>query len=139
MSANNTEVYTVILKNSSCSQNATLQELVETKTEQFISTVSFIENVALRGKATQSTTTSGTTSVVANNAIDGNRESNMAAGSCTHTDTQDNPWWRLDLLEPYIVTSMIITNRGDCCAERIDGAEIHVGNYVMYNGLLNPV
>uniref|UniRef100_A0A8P4G2N9 F5/8 type C domain-containing protein n=1 Tax=Dicentrarchus labrax TaxID=13489 RepID=A0A8P4G2N9_DICLA len=101
-----------------------------------ISTCSFIENVALRGKASQSSVNESGT---ANNAIDGNRDYNYPAGSCTQTAEQTNPWWRVDLLEPYIVTSIIITNRGDCCAERIDGAEIHIGNSLQDGGVTNPV
>ena len=103
--------------------------------------ISLTENVALRGKATQSQRYSGEFAVfgAAYNAIDGNRESDYHAGSCTHTNAQTNPWWRVDLLESYIVTSIIITNRGDCCAERINGAEIHIGNSLKDNGVSNPV
>ncbi|XP_060761158.1 uncharacterized protein LOC132871017 [Neoarius graeffei] len=96
------------------------------------------QNVALRGKATQSYRTGHFTGA-AYCAIDGNRDSNSIAGSCTHTIQQNNPWWRVDLLESYIVTSIAITNRGDCCAERINGAEIHIGNSLVHNGAVNPV
>ena len=100
--------------------------------------VSFIENVALRGKATQSDRAKDIFGS-AYNAIDGNLDSHLAAGSCSHSDSQTNPWWRVDLLDTYVVTSIIITNRGDCCAERINGAEIHVGNSLRDNGAGNPV
>ncbi|XP_051263505.1 fucolectin-1-like [Dicentrarchus labrax] len=96
------------------------------------------QNVALRGKATQSDRLVSAFGS-AYNAIDGNRESNYLSGSCTQTAEQNNPWWRVDLLEPYIVTSIIITNRGDCCSERIDGAEIHIGNSLQDGGITNPV
>ena len=96
------------------------------------------ENVALRGKATQSARSEHMFGA-AYNAIDGNRESSFGAGSCTHALTQTNPWWRVDLLESYIVTSITITNRGDCCSERINGAEIHIGNSLLSNGAVNPV
>ncbi|XP_062278801.1 fucolectin-4-like [Scomber scombrus] len=96
------------------------------------------QNVALRGKATQSDRWENIFGS-AYNAIDGNRDSRLAAGSCSHTDSQTNPWWRVDLLDTYVVTSIIITNRGDCCAERIDGAEIHIGNSLRDNGAANPV
>uniref|UniRef100_A0A3Q1ID70 Fucolectin tachylectin-4 pentraxin-1 domain-containing protein n=1 Tax=Anabas testudineus TaxID=64144 RepID=A0A3Q1ID70_ANATE len=96
------------------------------------------ENVALRGKATQSHRLD-TSLGAAYNAIDGNRNSDFGAGSCTHTTEQTNPWWRVDLLHSYIVTSVIITNRGDCCAERINGAEVHIGDSLQDNGAANPV
>ncbi|XP_030250492.1 fucolectin-1-like [Sparus aurata] len=99
------------------------------------------QNVALRGKATQSHRHSGLSAIfgAASNAIDGNRESDYDAGSCTATITQTNPWWKLDLLESYIITSIIITNRRDCCADRINGAEVHVGNSLRDNGFSNPL
>ncbi|XP_062278800.1 fucolectin-1-like [Scomber scombrus] len=96
------------------------------------------QNVALRGKATQSDRAENIFGS-AYNAIDGNLDSHLAAGSCSHSDSQTNPWWRVDLLDTYVVTSVIITNRGDCCAEKIDGAEIHIGNSLRDNGVANPV
>uniref|UniRef100_A0A4W6CHU8 Si:ch211-215k15.4 n=1 Tax=Lates calcarifer TaxID=8187 RepID=A0A4W6CHU8_LATCA len=96
------------------------------------------KNVALRGKATQSDQVNSPFAS-AYNAIDGNRASNLLVGSCSITDEQTNPWWRVDLLESYIVTSISITNRGDCCPERINGAEIHIGNSLQDNGASNPV
>uniref|UniRef100_A0A8C2WEP1 Fucolectin tachylectin-4 pentraxin-1 domain-containing protein n=1 Tax=Cyclopterus lumpus TaxID=8103 RepID=A0A8C2WEP1_CYCLU len=50
-----------------------------------------------------------------------------------------NPWWRVDLLQTYTVTSVIVTNRGDCCDDRLDGAEVHIGNSLQDNGAANPV
>ncbi|XP_026226611.1 fucolectin-4-like [Anabas testudineus] len=99
------------------------------------------ENVALRGKATQSDRLDVSFGA-AYNAIDGNRNSDLGAGSCTNSDffsEEPNPWWRVDLLESYIVTSVIITNTGDCCAEWINGAEVHIGDSLQDNGAANPV
>uniref|UniRef100_A0A3Q2EDH2 Si:ch211-215k15.4 n=1 Tax=Cyprinodon variegatus TaxID=28743 RepID=A0A3Q2EDH2_CYPVA len=99
------------------------------------------QNVALRGKATQSSQLKGDNHgyVGAYNAIDGNRNSDLKKGSCTHTDAENNPWWRVDLLDSYIVTEVIITNRGDCCEDRIDGAEIRIGKSSQDHGFANPV
>ncbi|XP_063735001.1 fucolectin-6-like [Eleginops maclovinus] len=96
------------------------------------------QNVALRGKASQSSRYPDHYGD-ANKAIDGNRDSNYLDGSCTATTEMTNPWWRVDLLESYIVTSIIITNRGDCCSERINGAEVHISNSLQDNGAANPV
>ncbi|XP_030604705.1 fucolectin-5-like [Archocentrus centrarchus] len=95
------------------------------------------KNVALRGKATQSTRYDAVASA-AYAAIDGNRDSDARRASCSHTKEETNPWWRVDLLESYIVTSVIVTNRGDCCAERLNGLQIHIGNSLNNNGLDNP-
>lgn len=75
----------------------------------YISTVLSAENVALRGRATQSKQFNHQLAD-ANNGIDGNRESDYYTGSCAFSEKQTNPWWRVDLLDSYIVTSVTITN-----------------------------
>ncbi|XDV19484.1 hypothetical protein PO909_024949, partial [Leuciscus waleckii] len=56
------------------------------------------------------------------NALDGRPT------TCSHTQSQSNPWWKLDLLKVYSVNRVVITNRPDCCNERINGAEIRIGS-----------
>nr|Q9I927.1 RecName: Full=Fucolectin-5; Flags: Precursor [Anguilla japonica]BAB03527.1 fucolectin-5 [Anguilla japonica] len=98
------------------------------------------ENVAVRGKATQSALASGGGAVLSlpGYAIDGNRDSDSSHGSCSHTTNGPNPWWRVDLLQVYTIASVTITNRGDCCGERITGAHILIGNSLENNGINNP-
>ena len=72
-------------------------------------------------------------------AIDGNRASHWSHGSCTHTMKDANPWWRVDLQKTYKVHSVKITNRKDCCSERINRAEIRIGNSLKDNGNGNPM
>ncbi|XP_031431792.1 uncharacterized protein LOC105906721 [Clupea harengus] len=93
-------------------------------------------NLALYGRATQSDLVENPSSGYsdAHNAIDGNRDPNFPHGSCTATDAQTNPWWRVDLLRQYTITSVAITNRGDYAPERINGAEIHIGSSLLDNG-----
>ncbi|XP_053490801.1 fucolectin-like [Ictalurus furcatus] len=91
-------------------------------------------NVALGGIAIQSSPSI----YPAYLAIDGSRASNMMSFSCTHTNNEYNPWWRLDLLAVYDISKVVITNRGDCCSQRINGAEIHIGNSLINNGNNNP-
>ncbi|XP_017316995.1 fucolectin isoform X1 [Ictalurus punctatus] len=93
-------------------------------------------NVALGGIATQSSVYDNY--YPAYFAIDGNRDSNAYHHSCTNTNFDYNPWWRVDLLAVYEISSVIVTNRGDCCSERINGAEIHIGNSLVNNGNNNP-
>ncbi|XP_068136063.1 uncharacterized protein [Hyperolius riggenbachi] len=91
-------------------------------------------NVALSGVASQSSTLD----CFANNAIDGNLDTNHFSGSCAHTGDDVSPWWRVDLLYPYKISKVIITNRGDCCWERLAGASILIGNSPENNGNNNP-
>ncbi|KAF4071919.1 hypothetical protein AMELA_G00268380 [Ameiurus melas] len=93
-------------------------------------------NVALGGIATQSSLYMN--SYFANFAIDGNRESNPYLQSCSHTNYDYNPWWRVDLLSVYDISKVTITNRGDGYPEEINGAEIHIGNSLVNNGNNNP-
>uniref|UniRef100_UPI003AB044D9 uncharacterized protein n=1 Tax=Centroberyx gerrardi TaxID=166262 RepID=UPI003AB044D9 len=95
-----------------------------------------LPNVAVRRHATQSSTLSFSTAA---KAIDGKRNSDYGRGFCSHTaENETNPWWRVDLQLTYVVTSVKITHRGDCCSERLDGAEIRIGNSLDNNGNNNP-
>ncbi|XP_051520444.1 uncharacterized protein LOC127421437 [Myxocyprinus asiaticus] len=67
-------------------------------------------------------------------AVDGNKTTSYYMGSCTHTQMTDNPWWRVDLGGVYSISRVTITNRGDCCSQLIEGAEIHIGNCLSNNG-----
>ncbi|XP_061084764.1 fucolectin-5-like [Conger conger] len=99
------------------------------------------ENVAIRGKATQSALFPGEWAAYchASNAIDGNRDSVQRHGSCTHTTNVPNPWWRVDLLQSYTITSVTLTNRADCCSDRITGAQIRIGDSLADNGISNAL
>ncbi|XP_017316998.1 fucolectin-like [Ictalurus punctatus] len=93
-------------------------------------------NVALGGIATQSSVYLN--SFPASFAIDGNRASILNSYSCTHTNCDYNPWWRVDLLAVYDIKYVIVMNRGDGYTDRINGAEIHIGNSLVNNGNNNP-
>ncbi|XP_068089305.1 uncharacterized protein [Hyperolius riggenbachi] len=93
-------------------------------------------NVALKGQAAQSSTYNADSA--ANKAIDGNLDSNFLSGSCACTNNDVSPWWRVDLLQPYKISKVIITNRGDCCWDRLAGASILIGNSTENNGNNNP-
>ncbi|XP_059195893.1 uncharacterized protein LOC131976757 [Centropristis striata] len=82
-------------------------------------------NIARGGKVTQS---SVGWNGVPERAIDGKHYTNYGQRSCSHTNHDQNPWWRLDLLKTYKINSVTVTNRKDCCHDRIKGAEIRIGN-----------
>lgn len=93
------------------------------------------DNVALFKKARQSKDYGV---YYASLGIDGRRDGDLGQTSCTHTQEETNPWWRVDLLVPIAVAAVRITNRQDCCQERLDGAEIRIGNNPANNGNSNP-
>nr|XP_034315699.1 fucolectin-like [Crassostrea gigas] len=46
-------------------------------------------------------------------AVDGNKGTYFVVDKCTHTSGGDtNPWWRVDLMAIYTITSVRIFNRG---------------------------
>ncbi|XP_048057029.1 fucolectin-7-like isoform X2 [Megalobrama amblycephala] len=93
-------------------------------------------NLALGARAAQSTTYGF---AAAQNAVDGNRNSNFNLGSCSATNGDRDPWWRVDLLDVYKITRVVITNRGDAVPERINGAQIRIGNSLENNGNNNEL
>uniref|UniRef100_A0A8C1J2M5 Fucolectin tachylectin-4 pentraxin-1 domain-containing protein n=1 Tax=Cyprinus carpio TaxID=7962 RepID=A0A8C1J2M5_CYPCA len=75
----------------------------------------------------------------AEHAIDFNPGLTKSWSACSSSNVQTNPWWRVDLSYIYRVSRVVITNRLDCCPERINGAEIRIGNSLENNGNNNPI
>ncbi|XP_056381042.1 uncharacterized protein LOC130276137 [Hyla sarda] len=95
-----------------------------------------VKNVAPQGIPAQSSYYRKRSEV--RTSIDGSLASNYMAGECTHTRKELNPWWKLDLKDRYHISFVAITNRGDCCRERINGAEIRIGDSAENGGIDNP-
>ena len=69
------------------------------------------DNVALKGTATQS---SVDYEGEAKRAIDGTTNGNyFEKNSVTHTKSEDNPWWEVDLKEAKAIDKVVIWNRTD--------------------------
>ncbi|KAJ1134409.1 hypothetical protein NDU88_000861, partial [Pleurodeles waltl] len=92
-------------------------------------------NAALWGVASQSSTLDDV--AVARRAIDGDLRSNYTLGDCSSTEYSISPWWRVDLQVTLPVTSVAITNPGGNISTRINGAEIHIGDWLGMSGELN--
>ncbi|XP_051575178.1 uncharacterized protein LOC127453106 [Myxocyprinus asiaticus] len=93
-------------------------------------------NLAVGQNATQSSTNG---LWFAEQAIDSNRGLLKSSSACSSTNSENYPWWRLDLRHVYEVSRVVITNRVDCCPEEINGAEIRIGNSLESNGNINPI
>ena len=93
------------------------------------------ENIAHWKSTRQSSTAYGGLS---SRAVDGNKNTYWGGSSCTHTSRQFRPWWRVDLQKNYDVSEVKITNRGDCCSNRLREIEIRVG-YVDDNPAANAL
>ncbi|XP_058623400.1 uncharacterized protein LOC131534509 [Onychostoma macrolepis] len=98
--------------------------------------INFPGNRAIGGATIQSSTS---VDWFAERAVDGNRGLQQLYTGCSSTLNETDPWWRLDLHDVYRVSKVVVTNRKDCCAEQINGAEIHIGNSLENNGINNPI
>lgn len=70
-------------------------------------------------------------------AVDGNGDSNFKGSSCTLTQPEAQPWWVVDLGDVYQISTVTITNRGDCCGELFHRSIILVGGVFNRPNLLN--
>eukprot|EP00927_Polykrikos_kofoidii_P024403 TRINITY_DN2219_c0_g1_i2.p1 TRINITY_DN2219_c0_g1~~TRINITY_DN2219_c0_g1_i2.p1 ORF type:complete len:1500 (-),score=216.34 TRINITY_DN2219_c0_g1_i2:137-4207(-) len=73
----------------------------------------------------------------ASKARDGDSNGAFHAGSCTHTKTDNSPWWQLnypwwqlDMKDNYAVTKVKIANRADCCGDRLNPFDVTVDGKV---------
>jgi len=80
-------------------------------------------NLALRKPTVQSSTFEKHTS---NLAVDGNPNADHFKQSCSHTANNGAAWWAVDLGLRAAVAHVRITNRGDCCGERLKNFYIGV-------------
>src|SRR5436309_2544435 len=88
------------------------------------STAAADTNVALGKTATQSNTGYAPASL----AVDGNTSGLWADGSVTHTYGCANDWWQVDLGSSYLVSSVAIWNRMDCCSDRLSDYWVFVSD-----------
>ncbi|XP_077323573.1 uncharacterized protein LOC143958005 isoform X2 [Lithobates pipiens] len=95
-----------------------------------------VVNVARRGLCSQSSYyDQGRPAKI---GVDGDKSTSYYDRSCIHTHNDFGPWWRVDLLSKNRVFSVAITNRGDCCGSRLNGAEILIGDSEEQGGIKNP-
>jgi len=80
-------------------------------------------NVALNKVATQSSTNFDAT---ADLAVDGNINGVFGDGSVTHTTTEANAWWEVDLGESFELSHISLYNRTDCCSDRLQNYFVFV-------------
>jgi len=80
-------------------------------------------NLTDQGNTSQSSTRHG---AISSRAIDGILDARWAGNSCTHTATQADPWWQVDLGGYYAVRGVKVTNRADCCGHWLSPFFVYV-------------
>ena len=83
-----------------------------------------LDNVALTGTATQSSTYPSALEFGADNAIDGDLSGADETGSLTHTQNEAEAWWELDLGRVMEIDTVRLWNRTDCCANRLSNFNV---------------
>ncbi|XP_064636800.1 A disintegrin and metalloproteinase with thrombospondin motifs 19-like [Lineus longissimus] len=97
----------------------------------------FLNNVAWRSSAEQSSTYHSEVAWGAWKAVDGSitgvphLDPNPVFGSCTRTQPEKDPWLMITLPKEHrgtTITTIHVYNREDCCADRLHDFEIRVGD-----------
>ncbi|MEL7311438.1 MAG: galactose oxidase-like domain-containing protein, partial [Pseudomonadota bacterium] len=78
-----------------------------------------LENRALQGTVSQSSTATGAVDFGAANAIDGDLSGDETIGSLAQTGADTNAWWEVDLGQELAVEQVRLWARTDCCAEQL--------------------
>ncbi|XP_071945662.1 uncharacterized protein [Antedon mediterranea] len=61
-------------------------------------------------------------------AVDGDYGARYNQRTCTHTQSDNPSWWRVDLGQSLTVRYVRIRNRADCCSDRLNNAQVRVGD-----------
>lgn len=83
------------------------------------------DNLALTGTATQSSTDY---SAAASRAIDDDTDGDWNNGSVTHTETEDQPWWRVDLGSACNISEIRIWGRTLSSQDRLSNYDVTILN-----------
>ena len=83
-------------------------------------------DLALGQSSMQSSTDLGGSS---SRAVDGGTSKDYSLDSCTHSNLESNPWWRVDLGSSRLVGEVVLVNRNctGACADRLKEFEIWIG------------
>ncbi|XP_070540918.1 mucin-22-like isoform X2 [Ptychodera flava] len=86
----------------------------------------FVKNMAEGHHASQISTDGGN---LAQKAVDGIPDGHLEdRQSCSMTNREYQPWWKVDLQESIYIYQIVLINRIDCCSKRLKNAEIRIGD-----------
>nr|AFO64339.2 F-type lectin 1 [Pinctada fucata] len=86
-----------------------------------------MKNLAYKRETYQSSTYENT--AISGRAVDGISNSQWGGGSCASTNSELHPYWYVDLGKEHIIERIRITNRGDCCPERLHDVDVTVAGH----------
>ncbi|NIP98730.1 MAG: hypothetical protein GWO24_37115, partial [Akkermansiaceae bacterium] len=62
----------------------------------------------------------------ASRAIDGNTDGNYGSNSVTHTSSEADSFWQVDLQVTAEISAVVLYNRADCCTSRLGNLRLSV-------------
>lgn len=65
---------------------------------------------------------------VSGRAVDGSTDGSYGNRSIMHTSLENQPWWQVDLNSTYVLESVQLFGRTDCCADRLSDFYILISN-----------
>ena len=83
------------------------------------------DNLCPLGTTSQSSTAN---SAPSSRACDGNRDGNFSNGSVTHTNSESEAWWEVDLGRIYVLQQIKLFNRTDCCGSRLSNFHVFISD-----------
>ncbi|MGD9420365.1 MAG: discoidin domain-containing protein [Verrucomicrobiota bacterium JB025] len=123
---NNLTGYPLVLDdNTSANKGQSIGTVTNAGTTNSIATQSWdvLNNLAFLGKATQSSDAYDT---IASIATDQNTDGIWSNGSVTHTNTEDQPWWKIDLHALYDISEIRIWGRTDSNQSRLSDYDVTI-------------
>ena len=85
-------------------------------------------NVALAGSATQISTYIDSTADTFGSEKCNNGEAGGDRSNVCHTDSEQDPWWKVELASSYAITRVVVWNLRYCCSEQLSGALVSLLN-----------
>ena len=115
----------------------TALSLAEVQVYGIENTEPFVTNLASEGVTAQSGTSYGG---VADRAIDGNTNGAYNQRSVTHTTSQPQSWWQVDLTQQSAIEQIVLFNRTDlCCTSRLSDVHVFVSEVPFGNQILDEL
>ena len=93
-------------------------------------------NVALSKPASQSSDAYGG---IAARGVDGNSSGFFGDGHMTHTGLQVEPWWEVNLGASYMIQTIKVYNRTECCIERLNDSYVFVSSTPLVGRTLTDI
>ncbi len=88
-------------------------------------------NTSVRSNFRPATQSSTFEFAAASRAVDNNTDGRYNRNSVSHTNSNANAWWQVDLGSNWGIDNVVIFNRTDCCSSRLTNYTVFVAEFDM--------